>query len=214
MEGGRAGRAACLPACLSQVGSDDDGYAVRLRLRDFVSYCRHPEHGLADDSPLYIFDGSFADRRVLPAGLLLPLCLALSAPESPWESSQVGGLSLISWPTVLFIFESVGRSASGSFRAAPPPPPARRRTSRALRRDFRVPPFFSEDLMALAGERRRPPYRWLVLGPARSGSGAHVDPLATSAWNALLMGASALPAVPALALPTCCLSCCIAASPP
>ena len=47
----------------SQVGSDDDGYAVRLRLRHYLRYASDPAHGAADDSPLYIFDGTFAERR-------------------------------------------------------------------------------------------------------------------------------------------------------
>eukprot|EP00879_Flechtneria_rotunda_P029484 GHRR01031892.1.p1 GENE.GHRR01031892.1~~GHRR01031892.1.p1 ORF type:complete len:132 (+),score=29.12 GHRR01031892.1:790-1185(+) len=45
-----------------KVGSDDDGYAVRLRLEHFLRYCCYPHHAGSDDSPLYIFDGTFADR--------------------------------------------------------------------------------------------------------------------------------------------------------
>lgn len=44
------------------MGSDDDGYAVRLKFKHFWRYANHPQHGLADDSPLYIFDGTFADK--------------------------------------------------------------------------------------------------------------------------------------------------------
>jgi histone arginine demethylase JMJD6 len=106
-----------------KVGSDDDGYPVRMKLKHYLLYLADAQHS-RDDSPLYVFDGNFDDPR-----------------------------------------------------RAPP-----------LGREYAAPACFTEDLFALAGDKRRPPHKWLVIGPARSGSGLHIDPLATHAWNAVLRG--------------------------
>ena len=53
---------------------------------------------------------------------------------------------------------------------------------------YDVPRFLSEDAFALANVDERPPWRWLLLGGPRSGTGVHVDPLYTHAWVYLVQG--------------------------
>lgn len=53
--------------------------------------------------------------------------------------------------------------------------------------DYAPPECLGEDLFALLGDDR-PAHRWLIVGPARSGSSFHVDPNATSAWNGIVKG--------------------------
>ncbi|RYY39083.1 hypothetical protein EON62_00030 [archaeon] len=49
-------------------------------------------------------------------------------------------------------------------------------------------PWLRQDYFACLGRAGRPDFRWLVVGPARTGAPWHVDPHHTSAWNVLLHG--------------------------
>ena len=44
------------------------------------------------------------------------------------------------------------------------------------------------DLFSLLGEKARPDHKWLIAGPAMSGSVFHIDPNGTNAWNACIRG--------------------------
>lgn len=46
-----------------------------------------------------------------------------------------------------------------------------------------------EDFFDLLPEADRPTYRWILVGPPKSGSTFHQDPNSTSAWNAVVSGA-------------------------
>ncbi|KAL9230842.1 hypothetical protein vseg_006138 [Gypsophila vaccaria] len=56
-----------------------------------------------------------------------------------------------------------------------------------LGEDYEVPVYFREDLFLVLGDER-PDYRWIIIGPAGSGSSFHIDPNSTSAWNAVIKG--------------------------
>jgi len=58
-----------------------------------------------------------------------------------------------------------------------------------LKQDFSMPTdLFPHDWLSLLNHESRPPFRWWCIGPKRSGTTVHIDPLGTSAWNAVTSG--------------------------
>lgn len=63
-----------------------------------------------------------------------------------------------------------------------------RKKIKEIVRDYTVPKYFQDDYFKILGSDTRPPYRWLLIGPRRSGTTIHCDPLSTSAWNTSIIG--------------------------
>lgn len=61
-------------------------------------------------------------------------------------------------------------------------------TAPGLLKDYEIPLMFEEDFFDVLNEDQRPSFRWLIVGPERSGASWHIDPGLTSAWNTLLSG--------------------------
>jgi histone arginine demethylase JMJD6 len=55
-------------------------------------------------------------------------------------------------------------------------------------KNYTIPIYFKDDLLSLINDKAKPAYKWILLGPKRSGSGIHIDPFKTSAWNILFSG--------------------------
>lgn len=61
--------------------------------------------------------------------------------------------------------------------------------AKSMINEYMPPKFFRKDLFVeLLGEDKAPPHRWFLIGPKRSGSEVHQDPLGTSAWNTSVAG--------------------------
>ena len=174
-----------------QVGSDDDGRAVRLKLKHYLAYARCGEHAGADDAPLYIFDGTFGERRGSRA-----LCRDYRVPHlfsedllqhagarrrPPYRRVQAGA-GCLRWCRL-----ALGHAASSATPLGGLPPP-----SVAGRWPAAEQPGCEWGQAVLRPEECSCELccrcRWVVWGPARSGSNLHTDPLGTGAWNALLQG--------------------------
>eukprot|EP00055_Hartaetosiga_balthica_P014625 m.81122 g.81122 ORF g.81122 m.81122 type:complete len:485 (+) comp8642_c1_seq7:95-1549(+) len=56
-----------------------------------------------------------------------------------------------------------------------------------LKNAHTAPSFLPDDVFKYCGETR-PSNRWVIVGPAKSGSAWHIDPNSTTAWNALIEG--------------------------
>ena len=157
-------------------GEDDDGYPVKIKLKYFLRYMARQR----DDSPLYIFDSMFEDDK--------RSCKILHDYAVPaYFSEGAGGWRGVARRSLHSRRKNKGPCVRRSLHALVRAKLSRPRSKHSSFAELSRLPHVA-DLFRYVGEHRRPPYRWFLIGPQRSGTGVHVDPLSTSAWNTLIFG--------------------------
>jgi histone arginine demethylase JMJD6 len=169
-----------------KVGEDDNEKVVYMALNYYLHYalCDLTQGAVLDDSPLYIFDASFGKRNWHHSARRP--CPKKDSANNSNDGSTTGSRQSDS--------DSNDESSKASTligkkrkRKMHKYDPVKSQAPCHLVEDYTVPLYFQHDLFMHVGGRR-PPFRWIVIGPARSGTGIHIDPLGTSAWNALISG--------------------------
>ena len=90
----------------------------------------------------------------------------------------------------MFVFDSTLLNTADNIQDCADTTATTATTATTTSRWYTVPKIFSDDdlLQHFTPEHPRPKYKWLLIGPTRSGSSMHQDPMHTNAWNALVQG--------------------------
>ena len=143
--------------------------AATFTLREYFSYAAQ----VREEAPLYLFERDYVKAvPSLEGDYYVPSYFAGEVGQD--AGGDAGGQAAAA---------AAAAAAGGGAPAAASPAEATEAAAAAV-------PAFSHhtDLFRLFGEAARPDYRWLIAGPARSGSIFHIDPNQTNAWNVSVRG--------------------------
>ena len=141
----------------------------------------------SDDSPLGIYDSQFGEVGETTSGLLedfsIPSCFSADVFEAADSVPLQGTATPSSGP---------GSSSSSSNSSSGGDSSSSGGGSSGVTRSGEVDEEEKgegeEDEVEWVDRDGRPPYRWILMGAARSGTGMHVDPLWTHGWLTVLEG--------------------------